>query len=773
MMGNAEFGIRNSECRRHDGCAVFFRFPLSAFRFPLFILLLFASIARADGPQFTDAHIGLDGVYKLGCWTPVEVTLRGGSETERGYVELTLADTDGVPTTVRSSHDNLVRIDPGKISLVRLFVRSGQSNSPLTARFVVDGKVRTRRIFYGGNRSQSGGITGGLPATSRLHLVFGPAVGIEDLLKADYQENLLTKTRIAHLENAAMLPARWIGYEGFDTVLLTTSQPELYDSLQPGTPQLDALQQWVERGGRLVIFCGREGSKLLGDHGPLARLIPGRYEKQVPLRDAIALETLSGSEKPLSRKRLDLQVPKLVDVRGKVLAYAGRQATNLPLVIRAQQGLGEVVFVAVDVDQSPLKEWEGRPRLLRKILSWPETISDSNDNATLHVGASGHDDLTGQLRNALDSQFQGVQTISFAMVAMLAIAYIGLIGPGDFFLLKKLLRRMELTWITFPLIVLGTSAGAYWFAHAMKGDQLRVNQVEIIDVDTTTGLTRGTVWTHFFSPRATQYDLTLQPRLPGRTLVEPQALSRPSPLAPRFSTTVSWLGLPGHALGGMQTSSSQTTLSDRGYRYGDQLQSLDGMPVQVWSTKTIHARWSTTAMPALDIELSETSDKLLTGRVTNHLGVELTDCLLLYGPWAYHLARLGDGATVIINDDLQPRTVKTMLTSSSAGDETVTRFTDDGTVHYDKNGTDVARIVKAMMFYDAIGGIRYTGALNRYQQFIDMSRTLKTGQAILLARCQDRGSPWFDGDRPLKSNDDKHWLYYRFVIPVEALDARR
>ena len=61
----------------------------------------------------------------------------------------------------------------------------------------------------------------------------------------------------------------------------------------------------------------------------------------------------------------------------------------------------------------------------------------------------GYTDLSGQLRSSLD-KFTGVKVIPFALVAMMIVGYILLIGPGDYFLLKKVFRRMEWTWFTFP-----------------------------------------------------------------------------------------------------------------------------------------------------------------------------------------------------------------------------------------------------------------------------------------------------------------------------------
>ena len=74
------------------------------------------------------------------------------------------------------------------------------------------------------------------------------------------------------------------------------------------------------------------------------------------------------------------------------------------------------------------------------------------------------------------------------------------------------------------------------------------------------------------------------------------------------------------------------------------------------------------------------------------------------------------------------------------------------------------------MFFDAINGERYSGMMSRYQGFLDMSHFLEQPDlAVLLTRTKSRGSEWFDGDKPLGSDQDISWTYYRYVIPVGPL----
>jgi hypothetical protein len=303
----------------------------------------------------------------------------------------------------------------------------------------------------------------------------------------------------------------------------------------------------------------------------------------------------------------------------------------------------------------------------------------------------------------------------------------------------------------------------------MKGDQLRVNQVEIVDVDLGTGAARGTVWTHFFSPQVDSYDLTLAPRFGDEDInipSEPRGSSPRSPSEPADpERLVGWLGATGYGLDGMQGRRSQTGLFERGYAFTPQLDAIVNLPVQEWSTKTLIGRWSAELIEPIDAQLEGLDDDLLAGHITNRTGVKLESCLLMHGNWAYRLPDLADGAVATIDDTLQPTTVKTALTNAASGYAS-SSSTTDGPPRLEANTTDVDRLAMAMMFHEALGGFAYAQTPSRYQSFIDLSRLLQGDQAVLLARAPAPGSQWTNGETSLASVDDRRWVYYRFVIPL-------
>ena len=232
----------------------------------------------------------------------------------------------------------------------------------------------------------------------------------------------------------------------------------------------------------------------------------------VSLRQTAALEAYCGSpmaalqtgagEKPLG-------VPRLAGIKGTIEA---REA-DLPLVIRTARGFGQIVFLAADLDAPPLAQWSDGPLLAARLLDLP--VSGSGEVEELSAGTRfGYNDMAGQLRTALD-QFAGVRLVPFWVVASLVVVYILLIGPADYFFLRKVVGRMQWTWLTFSALVLVFSLAACTLAYWLKGNRLGVNQINLVDVDAASGLVRGTSWMNIFSPRTESFDLSVEPRTVG------------------------------------------------------------------------------------------------------------------------------------------------------------------------------------------------------------------------------------------------------------------
>ncbi|MEO0531804.1 MAG: hypothetical protein AAF266_14690, partial [Planctomycetota bacterium] len=255
-----------------------------------------------------------------------------------------------------------------------------------------------------------------------------------------------------------------------------------------------------------------------------------------------------------------------------------------------------------------------------------------------------------------------------------------------------------------------------------------------------------------FSPRASRYDLSLD----ARTL-------EGQPLSVSDSNTA-WLGKPGYGLGAMQASSNTGQTGVRASYRIDATPRLSGssgsptvagLPIQVWSTKTLVSRYAGRVGRSIDAALVPDGDGLIEGTITNDTGTKLNDCRLLYGSWAWKLGNLGDGVSKEIDTSLSPLKITTLLGR-------------DRNSNRDWNLDSFAE-------YLAIGS-RSTGATapgSRYLHHLDLSHRLDAGDALLLARVKDGPrSELVQPDGPLVNQDDdeieqqRSWVYARFILPV-------
>jgi hypothetical protein len=718
-----------------------------------------SSVFAAPEPEIVDCKVGLGGTFKAGVWTPVKVTLRGGETPVTAHVAVVAPDNDRIPVSVLSLPERPVLLEPGRETSVWLHTRIGQIDAELAIELYAEGKRIARREFVSSYEPGEGEIAYGKAASSQLFVELSVGdVGLRLALAGGDDSDSSLSTEVATISKPAELPVEWYDYEGAETVVLATSQLDYWRDVTPEDPRVAALAKWVELGGKLVVLGGANGAEVFGSGGPLAELVPGRFDTVTTLTDLRPLEQYSGSSEPISpREEVQLTAVRLADVTGRVDAFAGGSAEELPLVVRGVRGLGEITFVAVDLDRPPLRSWKGQENFLRKLARFNPEEARTDENQSYAATSRGYDDLAGGLVKRLGESFEGVTTPPFIAVVGLVLVYLLLIGPGDYFFVKRVLKRMEATWITFPLIVIATSALAYWLANYLKGDQLRINQLEIVDIDAASGTCRGVLWTELFSPRAERYDLTVQPKLPDGALLAAQS--------PEVQTLTAWMGVPGTGLSGMQGGAGQGSgwFSSR-YEFTPRLSQIIGLPVQVWSTKSLTARWDGDAPIGIDAALAP-SDDMVVGRVTNNWNATFDDCRLLYGRWAWRLGQLEPNQTIEIDDRLAPTTLRTMLRDNFQlrSEE----FDVEQAAQIER--VSPQGVAELMMFAHALGGQKYTQLVSNYQGFVDLSHLLDAGRAILMCQTSQPRSEFLRDGESMQRPGNRHTTMYRFVLEVEEV----
>jgi hypothetical protein len=723
------------------------------------LLLAALPILRCESAVATETRvaaissieIGMNGCFKVGCWTPVKAKVEISDGLKEPRIDVVVADNDGVPTRASALVQRAKSLI-GSAEVV-VFTKVGRIGSPIRVLLSDGNQILDERTIRTNSATLRDGSAIGLPATAELLVAYGShPFGLATAFPDRDADGSQLARRVVEINRTDALPSEWFGYEAVDVLLVSAGDGTLCRQLAADGKRFAALERWVELGGRMVVFCdGQSASEMLSIGGPLAKFAPGKFTEVFRLRDTGALERFAGTTStiPLSTRE-EIRIPRFRDVHANVEAFAEQQASGLPVVTRAVYGLGEVAFVGVDFGHSPLNEWPGRSPFLQALLR-PYLANINAADASQRLVTRGYNDLNGALRQQLGQSFVGVVPLGFGVVALFAIAYMVFLGPIDFLLVNRWIRRSVIAWVSFPLAVVAFCGGAAWLADWGKGgEQLRANKLELVDVDVLSGRARGTYWSALYSPHSSELNLSFIGAMHSGG-------------SPKIGDSlISWWGLPGAGIGGMQAGGVELGSGSNGYRYGSDYNSLEGVPILASGSKSVTARW--TAQSSLQVE-AELADEggLAVGRFTNRTGTTLNNVRLLYGTWAYRLGTVRNGQQVQVSEQLNPRKVKTIVTRDAFGDDGPL----EGRVFVSEH-VGAKEILNLMMFYEAAGGFSFAHLPNRFQAFCDLSRMLELGRAVLVAEASGPGSTLSAGTSDISSDaaEKTSSVVFRFLLPV-------
>jgi hypothetical protein len=410
------------------------------------------------------------------------------------------------------------------------------------------------------------------------------------------------------------------------------------DSERLSTPQRDALRGWIAGGGRLVIAGGTVGPKALSAFPD--SLLPYRpvVTTDVP---AASLSGILGQLPPTATT-----LPALSGslIAGRTLASVGDQ------VVAAERpyGSGSVTLIGFDPTVDWIAKTDTSGNLWRRLLP-----------ARTTGGLSFIDD--NMLVNAV-SQLPTLALPPITGLLALLIAYILLIGPVNYLILKRLDRR-EWAWVTMPILIVVFAAGAYAYGAALRGSDVIVNEIAI--VRGAPGATEGAAQAYLgvFSPTRSVYQVSV----PGGALL---------------STSIN-----GDVFGGVGATSVLDVLQ------GDPARVRD-LAVGFGSLRTIRAE-TAVAVPLIEADL-RLEDGHLRGTVKNASTQRLERPAVVLGQTVAVLDDLEPGAAATIDVAVQFGQFTQSLSDKVAGQF----FGNEGTMTPELARTYVRHYMVDQLTYD-------------------------------------------------------------------------
>jgi len=450
--------------------------------FSLLALSLPAAAQTQAGPRLS-ATPAYDGYFKYGEWLPIWIELENQGKDVDGEVRVQVTGSQG--TTVFAAP---ITLPTGSRKQFPLYILPNNFSRELQVNLVSKGQVlATQRISV---RPQ--------PNISFFVGLASPERGALGLLNAIVLPGQDRPKVIVDVE-LAELPERPEALRSLDVLVLNNVDT---GRLTPG--QAGAIETWVRAGGRLVIGGG--AGALETTVGLPETLLPAHVQNTVEVAaDNIQeLARFAGADPILGQQRLVAAVGK-PDAESQRLA--GSEA--LPLVIERAVGNGSVDFVAFDLSGVPFNGWPGTQTFWEKLLA-PGAAYPPNMPFDVSLRQMRGNQLFYALTNIPSLDLPSIQGLT-----ILLLVYIVMVGPANYLALRRL-RRLHLAWVTIPAITLAFTAGAFWTGYVMRGTDLLMNKIAIVEVQPG-GTAAVTSYMGLFSPRQQSYEILVE----GGGLVSP------------------------------------------------------------------------------------------------------------------------------------------------------------------------------------------------------------------------------------------------------------
>ena len=483
---------------------------------PVWIALLAFLIAPAAvsaGPNDVQlsAKLGWDGPLRSGRWIPLHVTASDptASDARPRSVRLDLEIPQGGPNVMQLHQSVTIGPRPATFSLLIPFRYEGYGSDggpTLTLRDAATGKMLARWPEDGGSDNGPGPYWDRLSDTEKKVIgVVGEWSTLDPMIVASGD-----RARAVQLP-ADRLPGSPLGYDLLDLLVLNRANVNRLDA-----DAQQAIADWVRAGGTVLMWPGNDPIPA----GPLADVLPCRVGRPA----TYPISTATRSALDLTGKFKAMQGSELTPAAGAtpIQLWPADQGGGAAAVAYTRRvGFGRITVAPFDAGRFEFNSTSSGKKFYAALTDRLGLIDPNESNADngnvnrYNYYAHGADALTrrldeatGQLQDHL-GDVPGAGRFGFSYVAYMVLGMMLLVGPVDWFVLKRL-GRQPWTWVTTTGWIGLITVGALSVAKVFKSGDLHFNTVEMIDQADDRVVGRVAM-AGLYSPKTTNYHLEAPP----------------------------------------------------------------------------------------------------------------------------------------------------------------------------------------------------------------------------------------------------------------------
>ncbi|MEJ2757620.1 MAG: hypothetical protein P8046_03970 [Anaerolineales bacterium] len=351
--------------------------------------------------------------------------------------------------------------------------------------------------------------------------------------------------------------------------------------------QQDALSTWVSNGGLLV----------LGGGTGLEKTIAGLPDSLAPftVQGIESYNTLPILEQFASNEPILLNGPFLSAAINSQNIETNTNDSEPSVIFQWGLGDGAINLVSLNLTDSPFNAWSGTATFWKNLLE-----PHANFPLWMPRDMSLRQMRANNMYYPL-SNLPALDLPSVKSLGILLIIYILAIGPANYFVLKRV-KKLQLAWITIPLLTGIFAAGAFFLAYTLRGNDIVTNKLSIISLNSD-GYANINSYIGVFSPAQESYDIEVS----GDMLLSP--------------TTTNYYDA--------WSSSVSPTVGETIFMQEDPAKVI-GLQIGQWSMQTFNSENASTYFGEITSSL-QLNGSAISGDIQNQTQTPIKDAVIVFG----------------------------------------------------------------------------------------------------------------------------------------------